>query len=223
MLDIVLVFIPTYLCRHLQMNVLFKLQVFSIFALRLLILPLVSLFYRDWKAAMHSNNTGVDRTSRLVYQQCQLCCSLVAATIPCLKSFIQSFDTGSGQKARFSYSLNSNAYGRVSRVHHSIVQADHREVHQIDRLNHKARGRSRLGHIGSSNQVMRVNRKTSGDVGSTVEEGLELDRRSMQESDRKSQHSTQELIIRKDVQFHVKRESANDNEVQRPGLLRLPR
>lgn len=98
-LDLVLTFVPTYLCRHLQMGVLFKLQVLGVFALRLPVLPLAGMFYTNWTTSMRSNNPGVDRTSSLVYQQCHLCCSLVAATIPCLKSFIRSFDTGSGQVA----------------------------------------------------------------------------------------------------------------------------
>ncbi|KAF1357512.1 hypothetical protein EJ07DRAFT_74596, partial [Lizonia empirigonia] len=102
--DLILAFIPTYLCRHLQMSILFKLQVLGVFAMRLPLIILAGLFYKAWKSSLHGDNLGVDRTTALVYQQSQLCSSLIAATIPCLKSFIQSFDTGSGQKAGLGYS-----------------------------------------------------------------------------------------------------------------------
>ncbi|KAJ4373523.1 hypothetical protein N0V86_007664 [Didymella sp. IMI 355093] len=223
MTDLILAFIPTYLCRHLQMNMLFKLQVFGVFALRLPVLALAGVFYKAWSASMHSDNPGVDRTTSLVYQQCQLCCSLIAATIPCLKSFIQSFDTGSGQKAGFGYSSHSGAYGHMSSVHHSVVQVDDGENYQMSRLNQKRQGGSRFGRSGNGSQAVRVNRKSATDVGSALGDALELERRSTQESDRKSQQSTQELVIRKDVQFDVRREPAKDNEMHRPGLLRLPK
>ena len=99
----------------------------------------------------------------------------------------------------------------------------HGETYEMDRLDHKTRGRSRLGYAGSSEQAIRVNRKASMDVGSTFGEGLELERRSAQESNRKSQQSTWELALRKTVQLHVERELAKGTEPYRPGLLRLPK
>lgn len=220
MTDLALAFVPTYLWRHLQMIMLFKLQVLGIFALRLPLLALAGRFYRAWSNSMHSDDPGVDRTTSLVYQQCQLCCSLIAATIPCLKSFIQSFDTGSGQKAGFGYSSNSGVHGHMSSVHHSAVQADDDESYQMSRLGDKQHGMPRLGH-----QAVRVSKKTSTvDVGSALEDVVGLERRSTQESDRKSQQSTQELVIRKDVQFAVEHEPAKKGiEAHRPGLLRLPK
>lgn len=225
--DAILAFIPTYLCRHLQMNMLFKLQVLGIFALRLPLLALAALFFNTWRSSLHSDDPGVHRTKALAYQQSQLCFSLISATIPCLKSFIQSFDTGSGQKAGFGYSSNSGAYGHISTVHHSTVRAeDNNESYPMSRLDRSAKSDSALAHQTNTGGAVRVNKKTSDGNDSSAADngGIDLERRSTQESDRKSQQSTQELVIRKDVQFDVKREPAKKgSEAHRPGLLRLPK
>jgi hypothetical protein len=208
------------------MSSFFKLQVLGVFALRLPLLALAGLFYTAWKSSLHSDNAGVERTTALVYQQSQLCYSLISATIPCLKTFIQSFDTGSGQKAGFGNSSNSGAYGHMSSVHHSTAHADDGESYQMSRLDRHKNGISRLRHGGDNNGAVRVNRKTPiAYAGSATDDGgMELERRSTEESDRKSQQSTQELVIRKDVQFDVKRELAkNMSESHRPALLHLPK
>lgn len=223
--DLMLAFIPTYLCRRLQMNIVFKLQVLGVFALRLPLVMLAGLFYKTWKSSLHVENPGVERTTALIYQQSQLCFSLIAATIPCLKSFIQSFDTGSGQKAGFGYSSDPGAYGHMSSVHHSTAQSDHGESYPMSRLDRGQNGTSRL-RAGASEGAVRVNRKPSiAERSFGTDDGIgELERRSTQESDRKSQHSTQELFIRKDVQFEVKREPVKKGiDTHRPGLLRLPK
>lgn len=93
----------------------------------------------------------------------------------------------------------------------------------MDRLHYEARGRSRLGHAASSELTVRINGKASLDVGSDFVEVLELERRSTQDSDLKSHQSTQELVIRKEVEFHVKREPVKGSEPHRPDLLRLPK
>ena len=223
--DLILAFIPTYLCRHLQMNILFKLQILGVFALRLPLLILAALFYKAWSSSLHGDKPGVERTTALVYQQSQLCFSLIAATIPCLKSFIQGFDTGSGQKAGFGYSFNSGAYGHMSSVHHSTAHVDDGESYQMSRLDRSQNSTSRPSKGNNREGTVRVNRKPfTTESGPTTYDGVELERRSTQESDRKSQQSTQELFIRKDVQFEVKREPAMKGiDAHRPGLLRLPK
>lgn len=194
--------------------------------MRLPLIILAGLFYKAWESSLHGDNLGVGRTTALVYQQSQLCTSLIAATIPCLKSFIQSFDTGSGQKAGFGYSSNSVAYGHMSSVHHSTAQPDHGETYQMSTLDRDGKGTTRLRRGRDSEGALRAHGKSLNVEGfSTVDEsGMELERRSTQESDRKSQQSTQELFIRKDVQFEVKREPADKGiGTHRPGLLRLPK
>jgi hypothetical protein len=225
MTDLILAFVPAYLCRKLQMNIVFKLQVLGVFALRLPLIALAGLFYKTWRSSLHSQNPGVDRTIALAYQQSQLCFSLIAATIPCLKSFIQSFDTGSGQKAGFGTSSTSGAYGHMSSVHHSVAQFDRAESYQMSRLDHGQNGKPRLRKRGDSEGEVRANRKSfiaESSLG-TDASGTELEFSSTQEFDRESQQSTQELFIRKDVQFEVKRESVKKGTDTRWPVFRLPK
>jgi hypothetical protein len=218
--DTVLAFVPAYLCRRLQMDVLFKLQVLAVFALRLPLILLAGLFFKTWKSSLHSNNPGIARTAALVFQQSQLCFSLIAGTIPCLKSFIQSFDTGSGVKAGFGYSTNSGRYGTRSTMHHSnTAQTENGESYQMSSLTHVEDSKSRPRNVAYGEGEVKVSKNTSA-----IEDSVELERRSTQESDRKSHRSTQELFIRKDVQWEIRREPARrGSDTNLPGLLRLPK
>ncbi|KAF3000064.1 hypothetical protein E8E13_001092 [Curvularia kusanoi] len=225
--DAILAFIPTYLCRRLQMNLLFKLQILGVFALRLPLLLFAILFYTSWSKHWQSDNPGVARTTALVYQQCQLCSSLIAATIPCLKSFIQSFDTGSGQKAGFGYSSNSGAYGHMSTIHHSATQADeYDDSYPMTRLDRTQTGVTRLRYLGSNTNIMGTSGKSSsaGTYDAAENFGADLEERKTSVSGRNSEQSTHELVIRREVQFDVKREPARKRaEAHQPGLLRLPK
>ncbi|KAF2472815.1 uncharacterized protein BDR25DRAFT_366028 [Lindgomyces ingoldianus] len=109
--DVLLVLVPAYLVWQLQMSKALKLQVISAFAVRLPLLPLSILVLITYKNSLHSSNPGVDRTTAIIFQQSQLCFSLMAGTIPCLKSFIRSFDTGSGAKVGYTtHAYGSNGY-----------------------------------------------------------------------------------------------------------------
>ena len=113
--DVLLVLVPAYLVWQLQMSTQLKLQVISVFAFRLPLLPLSFLTLSSWNRSLHSSNPGVDRTSAILFQQSELCFSLIAGTVPCLKSFIRSFDTGSGVKVGYTTNgYGSNGYGGSS-------------------------------------------------------------------------------------------------------------
>lgn len=94
--DIILVLLPTYLVSYLEMPRRLKIQVIAVFSFRLALTPLALLTLKKFQTANDGDNPGVDRALAVMYQQCQLCLSLIAATLPCLISFIRSFDTGSG-------------------------------------------------------------------------------------------------------------------------------
>lgn len=225
--DLVLAVIPAYLCRHLQMNFIFKLQVLGIFALRLPLLALASLFLKYWKTSLNSDNISVARTTALVFQQSQLCVSLIAGTIPCLKSFLQSFDTGSGVKAGLGQSINSSGYGHHSNIYHSSsAPTNNGESYQMSSLNRSRKVKSEAQAKRNNGETVRVNKRSSTRrlCSDTEENSVEMERRSTQESDCKSQLSTQELVIRKDVQWEIRRETArNNSDINVPGLLRLPK
>ena len=105
--DVVLVLVPTYLVWKLRMSILLKAQVIAVFAVRLPLIPLAILALLRFNQSLDHSNPGIARASAVIFQQTQLCYSLIAGTIPCLKSFIRSFDTGGGVKA----AVTSNGYG----------------------------------------------------------------------------------------------------------------
>jgi hypothetical protein len=225
--DILLTITPAYLCRQLNMKIWFKLQILGIFALRLPLIALSVLFFKSWKHSLDSVNPGVARTTPLIYQQCQLCFSIVVGTIPSLKGFLQSFDTGSGVKAGFGYSSNSGNYGsggsgaRHSRAPMSPGRSD---SYHMSRL-HRSQLDTSQERNENADGTLRVNKKApSGKAHQTsIDDSVEFGRSSSRESDRRSHTSTQELFIRKDVQWEVTSETARKgSDINMPGLLRLP-
>ncbi|XPS79606.1 hypothetical protein M3J09_011586 [Ascochyta lentis] len=200
--DLVLAIIPAYLCRHVQMKPVLKLQVLFIFALRLPLLALAGLFFKYWKISLNSDDIGVARTMALVFQQSQLCVSLIAGTIPCLKSFMNSFDTGSGVKVRLGRCVDSSGYGTHSSFHSSsCAPTNYGESYQMYTLNDRRNG-------DSGAKVQADNGKAPGRTWTQLlrrlrTEGgihdMEMDHRDTQEFDGTSQTSKRRLVIRKTV------------------------
>ena len=225
--DVLLTITPAYLCRQLNMKVWFKLQVLGIFALRLPLIVLSVLVFRSWERSLDSANPGVARTAPMVYQQCQICFSIVAGTIPSLKGFLQSFDTGSGVKAGFGYSSNSGNHGSEgsgARNSRAPLSPGWSGSYPMARLNRSQLNASQ-GRSENDDGVVCINKKPpSGKTHQTsTDASVEFGRSSSHESDRRSHTSTQELFIRKDVQWEVTSETARKgSDVNTPGLLRLP-
>jgi hypothetical protein len=220
--DLILTFIPTYLIRDLQMSWSFKLQVLGIFALRLPLPVLSGLFFKAWKTSMHSANPGVVRTAALVLQQSQVCTSLLASTIPCLKSFIQSFDTGSGLKPGFGYSSKSSGrYGHDYIIRHSAARSEQQEeAYPMSSLKPSKNG----GSVSPDSAEERQGAAQAGRALSIVEEDTVRSVKSVDLDRRSSQRSTDQLFIRKDVQWTVKNEPArNGGGAYLPGKLKLPK
>jgi hypothetical protein len=205
--DLVLVIIPGYLSWQLQMSILLKLQVLVVFAFRLPLVILASLFLKTWIQSLSSDNPGVDRTPAIIFQQAELCISLMAATIPCLKSFIRSFDTGSGVKATIS---SSNDYGSSSRS--GDRSGAHGNSYQMSRLGgsntNTSRKRSRSQwniDDGAIKPNLRPFTTGKSNSGSTHSKGLRsaLEPQGIYEEDRLSQGSRKELFIRRDTHWEV--------------------
>jgi hypothetical protein len=219
--DLVLAILPAYLCRRLQMNLMFKLQVLGIFALRLPLLALTGMFFKYWKSSLNSNNMNVTRTTALIFQQTQLCVSLIAGTVPCLRSFIQSFDTGSGVKAGISHS-NSSGYGRHSDTHQGSSKQGHsNEGYQTSSLNRSREGKAVTQVSVDDDETTWVNKtlSTRAFCADPEEQSVEMERRSTLEFDRKSERSTQELVVRKNVRWEITQETArNHSDISFAGL-----
>jgi hypothetical protein len=194
--DVLLVVVPSYLVWQLQMHVTLKMQVVAVFAFRLPLIPLSFLALTSWKRSLYSDNPGVDRSAAIIYQQSELCFSLIAGTVPCLKSFIRSFDTGSGVKVGYttyghgssgdnqgqSYRMQSlNKEGSATGSHN----ADTGDVKVINRI--FTAGRARENSTANTTTVYAPSKPVEEDAMS---------------------HGSQELFIRRDVQFEVRSENA---------------
>jgi hypothetical protein len=226
--DIILTVTPTYLCCRLNMGLCIKLQVLGIFGLRLPLILLSILFFKYWKHSLDNANPGIARTTPLAYQQCQLCISIIVGTIPSLKAFLQSFDTGSGVKADLRCISNANGNGgeessaRCGRQSSSSGQWD---SYQMERLDRSCFHISRQ-QLGRDDGAVRIHRKPCFGMDQrreSVGKSSKYRHTISDESDRRSNRSTQELVIRKDMQWEVKSEIVQTgSDVDTPGLLRLP-
>jgi hypothetical protein len=225
--DVVLVLIPGYLCWHLQMSFLLKLQVLAVFSFRLPLVALTGLFLKTWIHSLSTVNPGVDRATPIILQQAELCVSLIAATIPCLKSFIRSFDTGSGVKATIGSSreYGSNGTGASS----SRNPNESYELSSMDKSKSEYSRRRSRTRARDDDGIFRVNSKpfASGrsDTSFARKESLRggMETQGAQEADRQSQGSSKELCIRREMHWEVTSEDARrDSDVEDPGVLRLP-
>jgi hypothetical protein len=98
-IEVLLVIMPIYYCWKLLTSLPIRIRVIAVFAFRLPVAAIAVVYLNTWEASLNGENPGVDCAIPIVLQQCQLLTSLMAGTIPCLKSFLRSFDTGSGAKA----------------------------------------------------------------------------------------------------------------------------
>lgn len=208
--------IPASLCWKLQMSTTLKLQVLAVFAFRLPLIILASLFLKTWELSLSSNNPGVDRAPAVIFQQTQICVSLMAATIPCLKSFIRSFDTGSGVKANFGSSEQYGSGGRGSNA-------------QGGSQSYRLSSMNRSKASGSRSESQTRLRLDNGDVKvdsrpyATGRSSPPIRNKGKRESDGDSQGSGRELYIRRDMHFEVTSEDARRVPgMEHPGMLRLP-
>ncbi|KAH8725674.1 hypothetical protein GQ44DRAFT_652357 [Phaeosphaeriaceae sp. PMI808] len=223
--DIALVIIPGYLCWQLQMSVYLKIQVLTVFAFRLPLIALSGLVFKTWVSSLSAGNPGIHRTSAIIYQQVELCLSLMAATIPCLKSFIRSFDTGSGVKANFGTSSNDHNSG----YHTGSDSHTHGQSYQLSSIDQRKGDTTRSESDWKEDDgTVRVNPRpfTTSRTNSILVLNKKLrdtfEAEDTQELDRHSHSSGKELFIRREVEWEVTSEDAVKGEELNPGMLRLP-
>ena len=209
------------------MSILVKLQVLAVFSFRLPLIALAGAFLKTWIGSLSSNNPGIDRSLAILLQQTQLCVSLMAGTIPCLKSFLRSFDTGSGVKAGFG---SSNGYG--SSGHSGSNMQNHTESFKLSSLNRSKSGTpldpSRTIDDDDDDYygVMKVNSRPFPNIRSNPSLNRDMStttalRQQEEEPDRGSQGSGRELFIRKDLEWEVASDVRRASDT--PGMLKLPK
>lgn len=222
--DMILVMIPSYLTWQLQMSIKLKLQVIAVFAFRLPLIALASMSLRAWIRSLGGENPGAHRTPAIVFQQVELCVSLLAATLPCLKSFIRSFDTGSGVKATIGSSNETGSNGR-----NGGIGQHHCDGYQLSPV--KGRAESGSGSCSRwkvDDGSIRVNPRPFTSARSPqklmrhASSRGAFEPRATMDSDRHSQGSAKGLFIRRETHWEVTSEEARrGSDANSPGLLRL--
>jgi hypothetical protein len=154
-----------------------------------------------YQHSLYSSTPGVDRTPVIIFQQSQLCLSLIAATLACLESFIRSFDTGSVLNVNYSTETSgSNGYGNSQSYrmqslgkNGSLSSSQDRDKADLKISRQQFKTDVHGNHrscTGAASNVMATS-YTSG-------RPKEMDGTS---------HGSQELFIRRDVQWEVRSEN----------------
>lgn len=102
--------LPAYLVWKIQMKVETKLRVIAAFGFRLIVIVLSAIHLRAWIQYSTGPASPFTVVSTLILQQVLLTCSLICATIPNMKSFLQSLSANWGD-AGFGSGYTSRAYG----------------------------------------------------------------------------------------------------------------
>lgn len=174
--------LPIYLVWNVQMSVGFKLRVVLAFAFRLPVAVLSILFLHFFAESRHSSNPGVSISAAIIFQQAELGYSLIAATIPCLRSFIKSFDTGLGLTVTYA----SNPYG----------SSGYGGSYKMQSL---AKGESIKSTIEPASAAVGFRPDRTQNSTSIYHPNA-----TPQEDSSVTSHGSQEMIIRRDVQWDVR-------------------
>lgn len=137
----------------------------------------------------NSPNPAVAYSSVVIWHQVQIGYSLIAATIPCLKSFIKSFDTGFGLE--IGYSANpygsqvSRQYGNGTKGQQSFQMTSLKGSESTKESSPQSLGQLRPEQIKNTTNIYHENEPPREDA--SVTSG-----------------NSQEMIIRRDVQWDVR-------------------
>ncbi|KAF2265809.1 hypothetical protein CC78DRAFT_567379 [Lojkania enalia] len=131
--EVSMVLLPLCFLWTLQMAASLKSRVVVAFAFRLPVAVFSAVFVHLFIKDQDTPNPGVSISNALVWQQVAVSYSLISATIPTLKSFIKSFDTNFGMgegsgSGPFTYAGGSGGHSHSSQArsgsHPSHLQSD---------------------------------------------------------------------------------------------------
>ncbi|KAF2838844.1 hypothetical protein M501DRAFT_935163 [Patellaria atrata CBS 101060] len=214
LLEAIFVLLPIYLTWNIQMNAQLKARVVGAFAFRIPVAIFAIIYVVSLERALRRPNTGVAYANPMVYLQVELGYSLIAATIPCLKSFIKSFDTGMGLEIGYSSraygsganSNNSQTYGTSG--FHSSRSAKSPGTYQLNSLNGDT-----VSKVTTKNDATPRRAPSHGPGDSTLRPEDFKNHAVIYHSNDKgdttsSRSGSQEMIIRRDVQWDVRHDYA---------------
>lgn len=98
LIEVLLVTLPILFVWHIQMKRYIKLQVAIAFGFRLPLIAIAAVHLHYVSRYNNGTNTSQAIIPALVSQQCELLWSLLSATIPTLKAFMRTFNSGFGME-----------------------------------------------------------------------------------------------------------------------------
>ncbi|KAH7064015.1 hypothetical protein BKA63DRAFT_176967 [Paraphoma chrysanthemicola] len=99
----ILLFLPPYMVWQLQMRIENKLRVIAAFGFRLCVIVLSVLHLHAWISYTNGSPSPFSIARTLIYQQVLLTVSLITATIPNMKAFLQSLSARWGEADHRTY------------------------------------------------------------------------------------------------------------------------
>ncbi|KAF2473847.1 uncharacterized protein BDR25DRAFT_256791 [Lindgomyces ingoldianus] len=226
--ELVMFILPICFLWTLQMTLDLKARVVIAFAFRLPVIAFSILFVRIFTTVQHAPNPGVSISTAIAWQQVTVSYSLISATIPCLKSFIKSFDTNFGMgegssSGPYTYS-SSNSQSHLATHSHSHYQPKpKRNVSAPDTIQMHSLKPRRSAKFRKEPESTKVGEDTKHHVGKLRPEKLKHlttiragrsggGERPGSNGSTSSMAGSQELIIRRDVQFDVRSDYTHGSE-----------
>ncbi|KAJ9669586.1 hypothetical protein H2201_000453 [Coniosporium apollinis] len=187
--ELLFVILPIYLVWGLQMSRNLKLRVVLAFAFRIPVAAFALAFLNAVDTYRDHENTGVAYSAVIIWHQVELGYSLIAATIPCLKSFIKSFDTGFGLEVGYNThpygSANSRGYANGTKGGQSFQMSSLKGSESTKDSSPQTLGQLRPEQIRNTTNIYHENDPPREDASITS-------------------GNSQEMIIRRDVQWDVR-------------------
>ncbi|KAF1991535.1 hypothetical protein K402DRAFT_388936 [Aulographum hederae CBS 113979] len=104
--EAVIIVLPLIFVSPIRMSLSHKARVVLAFLFRAPSIPFALLFLTTYTRAIHTGATGTSLVAPIIWQQAELCWSLISATVPCMRAFIRSFSK-TGGKAYEGYGRNN--------------------------------------------------------------------------------------------------------------------
>ncbi|KAF2261346.1 hypothetical protein CC78DRAFT_521904 [Lojkania enalia] len=180
--EVVALILPPYLVWQLQMKSTYKLRVIAAFCFRAGTIVFSVIYLNSWVHYSNGAPSPFNILPVLIWQQVLLAWSLISATIPNLKAFLQSLSTNWG----IDWGYTTHAYGTNGTF----------ELSEIKRSTHTA---SRT----ESEAPYAAEARTNGTKFKTEVTTNEFDRGHRTENGSVGSGGSQDLIIRKDTQVVV--------------------
>lgn len=90
--ELLLILVPVLLLQDIQIKRSAKITVLTVFGVRIVDIVFACLNLETVAKELHAEDIGTALVPSLIYTQTELLCSILAASLPCLKTFMRPFD-----------------------------------------------------------------------------------------------------------------------------------